>query len=195
MSLPPELRIKEEKKVINRFAHFGNTGDVIASLPALRGYYEKSGVKPILYLVKDYPAIYYEGATHPIKDDNGNHVSLNETMCRLLTPLLKCQPYLQDVITISADDYFDTDIQVNLSDIRNTFCNIPYGDIRRWYFYVFPDTFTDLCVPYISLPEIDYEIPKDKIIISRSERYQNELIDYSFIKQHQDDCLFIGTVS
>jgi hypothetical protein len=169
-SLPEHQRIKEEpKKKPKTFAHFGNTGDVIASLPCLKRYYELSGIKPILVLVKDHPAIYYEGATHPIVNQSGDLVSLNQTICDLLMPLIKCQDYIEDVICIHTDDYDNNQSDILLSEIRNTFCNIPYGDIRRWYFYVFPELAADLSVPYITLPELDYEIPKDKIVISRSE--------------------------
>lgn len=175
------------------FASFGNSGDTIASLPALRQYYRTTGIKPILYLVKDHPAEYYEGATHPVKNDKGEQVSLNQSMCEMLTPLFKLQDYLEDVITISADQYLDANINVNLSDIRNTFCNIPQGDLRRWVFYVFPDLACNLSEQYLFVPDLDKDIAKGKVVISRSERYHNEWVDYSWLKKYEDDCIFIGT--
>lgn len=193
-TLPPHLKIADHKKQLPKtFSHFGNTGDVIASLPCLKRYYELSGIKPILVLVKDHPAIYYEGATHPVVNQSGDYVSLNQTMIDLLTPLLKCQDYIEDVVCLHTDEYDANPSDLMLSEIRNTFCNIPFGDIRRWYFYVFPELATDLSVPYLTVPEPEHEIPKDKIVISRSERYRNPSIDYSFIKEYQDDCIFIGT--
>lgn len=178
---------------IKTFCHFGNCGDVIASLPSLRQYYRMSGIKPILYLVKDHPAIYYDGAVHPIKDNNGNNVGLNEDMIKMVSPLLKQQEYIEDVIVIDAREVEDSDIQINLSVIRDTFCNIPNGDIRRWYWYVYPDLACDLSEQYLHIE--DYEtLYKNKIVISRSERYTNERIDYSFLKPYEDECIFIGTM-
>ncbi len=174
--------------MIKNISHFGNTGDVIASLPAIREFYRKSGVKPTLYLVKDHPAVYYDGCIHPIKDDNGNHVSLNQTMVNMLIPLLKQQDYIQDV-----KEYKDEDIDVNLSFIRDTFCNIPYGDIRRWYFYPFPDLACDLSDKYINVPDSPADLAKGKIIICRTERYLNDRIDYSFMKPEEENILFAGT--
>lgn len=181
-------------KKVKTFAHCGNTGDVIASLPALKEFYRKTGEKPILYLVKDHPAEYYEGATHPVVDSNGQTVSLNETMINLLTPLLKYQDYLEDVSFVETSEYGDAGIDINLSAIRDTFCNIPYGDIRRWYFYIYPDLACNLAPQYLNVPTTDRDLAKGKIIISRSERYTNPHIDYSFLKKYEEDILFCGTM-
>lgn len=176
------------------FAHFGNCGDVIASLPSLRQHYRNTGIKPTLFLVKDYPAEYYEGAVHPVQNAKGDNVSLNQSMIKMLIPLLKCQEYLNDVTMIESDNYYDSDIHINLSDIRNTFCNIPLGDIRRWYFYVFPDLACDLSEQYLYIPDNPKDLAIGKVIISRSERYHSEWADYSFLKEYEEDCLFCGTM-
>lgn len=171
------------------FAHFGNTGDVISSLPALKEFYRKTGVKPTLYLVKDHPAVYYEGSVHPVKNDKGENVSLNADMINMLIPLLKEQPYLLDVKTHTGEP-----IHVNLSAIRDTFCNIPFGDIRRWYFYVYPDLACDLTQQYIEVPDTEKDLAKGKLIVCRTERYQNPNIDYSFLKKHENELVFAGTM-
>ncbi len=189
-------------EILKSMVHCGNSGDVIAALPAIRQFYKKTGIKPILYLVKDHPAKYYDGATHPVKDNQGNNVSLNEEMIRMLVPLLKCQDYIEDAISLDineivfAQHYAETTDgkrHINLSFIRDTFCNIPYGDIRRWYFYPYPDLTCDLSKQYIHVPETEKKLAKDKIIICRTERYLNSTIDYSFLKNNQDNLLFAGT--
>lgn len=188
---------------ITNFSHAGNTGDVIASLPALRQFYRKTGRKPILFLVKDHPAEYYEGATHPVKDENGNYVSLNKQMIDMLIPLLKCQDYLEDVkettafdmdMALTPEECNENNIHINLSKIRDTFCNIPNGAIQRWYFYVYPDLACDLTEKWLYVQDAEKNYAKDKLIVARTERYLNENIDYSFLKKYEDDLLFAGTM-
>lgn len=188
--------------ILTSMVHCGNTGDVIASLPSIRQFYVKTGIKPILYLVKDHPAEYYEGATHPVRNDEGNFVSLNAEMIRMLIPLLKEQDYIADVIQIEIGDIVfaqqyaettDGKRHINLSYIRDTFCNIPYGDIRRWYFMIYPDFTCDLSKQYIHVPSTEKNIAKDKIIICRTERYTNNELNYSFLKEYEDNLVFAGT--
>lgn len=174
---------------VKNFSHSGNSGDIIASLPALFRYHELTGIKPNLYLVQDRPAYYYEGAVHPVKDKEGQNVSMNEEMVTKIIPLLQSQPYL-DVVKKHEEE----EIHVDLCEIRNTFVNMPYGSISRWYFYTMPDLACDLSKPYLFIPETEKDYGKGKIIISRSERYQNTSIDYSFLKKYEDDLLFVGTM-
>lgn len=195
--------MSEIKPKLNSFVHCGNTGDAIASLPAIREYYKKTGIKPILYLVKDHPAKYYEGATHPVKNDNGEFVSFNAEMIKLLSPLIKAQPYIEDVREVHIGEvefvreyaeFKDGSRAINLSWIRDRFCNIPYGDIRRWYFMILPELSTDLSVKYLDVSDSQKDLAKGKIIITRTERYRNEQIDYSFLRPYEDSLLFSGTM-
>jgi len=183
----------EAKKVIKNFSHFGNLGDAIASLPALRQFFRKTNIKPTLYLVKNHPAIYAHGLTHPTKDEKGVEVSLNQEVCELIKPLIEAQDYIQEVKIIDSDDYESSDIHINLSEIRNTYVGCPSFDLRRWYFYVFPDLACNLFEQYIFVEDSEKDLAKGKIIISRSERYRNESIDYSFLKKYEKDLLFCGT--
>jgi len=189
--------------ILTSMIHAGNTGDVIAALPAMRQFYRKHGIKPTLYLVRDHPAQYYEGAVHPVKDEQGGYVSLNEDMISKLIPLLSIQPYLNGVKNIHIDDVIfaeayaetkDGNKHINLSLIRDVFCNIPKGDIRRWYFMVFPDLTCDLSEKYLDVPDSDKDLAKNKVIICRTERYTNTQLDYSFLKEYEDDIIFAGTV-
>lgn len=189
-------------EILKSMVHAGNAGDTIASLPAIRQFYKKTGIKPLLYLVKNHPARYIEGTTHPVKDENGNFVSLNEGMIRMLIPLIKKQDYIEDVQELDINDIVfakdfaetkDGKRHINLSFIRDTFCNIPYGDIRRWYFYPYPDLTCDLSKQYIHVEDLDKDVAKNKIVICRTERYTSPHMDYSFLKKYQDDLVFAGT--
>lgn len=173
---------------VTMFIHQGSIGDVWASIPSMREYHRKTNKKIVLYLVNGIKAFYYEGATHPTVDEAGSMVMLNETVINMMIPLFKAQPFIHDVKIWGNQPY-----HVDLGKIRDTFVNMPYGDLRRWYFIVYPDTSCDISKKYIDLPETDVDYAKDKILITRSERYNNPDINYKFIKKYEQDVLFCGT--
>lgn len=173
----------------NTFLHSGNSGDIIASLPAIREFYRKTGIRPILYLRKGVEAFYYEGAVHPVKNAEGKSVMLNDAMINMLTPLLKSQDFLEDV-----KEWTDEEIACDLDQIRETNVGMPGLSINRWYFYVYPDLACDLTKPWLQVPETEKDLAKGKIIITRTERYTNPNIDYSFLKPYEDELIFSGTM-
>jgi len=59
---------------------------------------------------------------------------------------------------------------------------------------VYPDLTCDLSKVWLTVPDAEKDLAKGKIIITRSERYRNESIDYSFLKPYEDDLLFCGTM-
>lgn len=172
------------------FLSSGNSGDTLAALPSMREFYRKTGIKPTLYLRKDVEAFYYEGAVHPIKNsETGKNVMLNQQMIDLLTPLLKAQPFLEDVKV-----WVDEPIGCDLDAIRETNVGMPSLSINRWYFYVYPDLACDLSEQWLTVPDSDKNLAKGKVIITRTERYRNENIDYSFLKPYEDELIFSGTM-
>jgi hypothetical protein len=172
------------------FLSSGNSGDTLASLPAVREFYRKTGIKPTLYLRKDVEAFYYEGAVHPVKNsETGKNVMLNQQMIDLLTPLLKAQPFLEDVKV-----WVDEPIGCDLDLIRETNVGMPGLSINRWVFYVYPDLACDLSQQWLTVPDSDKDLAKGKIIITRTERYRNENINYSFLKPYEDELIFSGTM-
>lgn len=181
------------EKLTTSFCHFGTVGDIWSSLPAVRECVRLNGRKAEYYLMKDIPAEYYKGAVHPTKDANGAMVRLNQRMIDMVIPLLEAQPY----IAKAAVHDVNMKIDVDLNKITETFVNMPYHPISYWYFYVYPDLFCDVSLPYIEVPDTDKDFGvKNKVIISRTERYHNMQgqIDYSFLKPYEDDCIFSGTM-
>lgn len=171
------------------FLHNGSIGDVWASIPAMREYYRKTGKKVMLYLVNGQAAIYYEGATHPtLGDDGKTMVMLNETVIKMMLPLLRAQEFIED-----ASIWSNQTIMFDLNRIRETFVNMPNHPLSHWYFYVFPDLYADTSQVYIDVPETEKDFAKGKVIVTRSERYLNPNISYRFLKKHQPDLLFVGT--
>lgn len=171
------------------FLHQGSIGDCWASIPAMREYHRKTGKKVILYLVNGTKAFYYENAVHPTMGADGvTNVMLNEQVINMMIPLFKAQPFIHDC-KIWSNQLF----HVDLGKIRETNVNMPYGDLRRWYFLVYPDTSCDISEKYIEVPETEKDFAKGKIIVTRSERYLNPNINYKFLKRYENDIIFIGT--
>lgn len=176
-------------EIKNTFLHSGNAGDTLAALPAMREFYRNTGIKPILYLRKGVPAWYYDGAVHPVKDETGVNVMLNDGMINMLMPLLKAQPFFEDIKV-----WIDEEVGCDLDQIRETYVGMPNCSINRWYFYVYPDLACDLTKPWLEIPETDKDFAKGKILITRTERYLNSNISYSFLKEYEDDIVFAGTM-
>lgn len=167
--------------------HSGNIGDLWASLPALKEYHTKTGKKIILYLVIGQEAFYYKGATHPTKNEMGIEVMLNSYMFNMAKPLLMEQYFIRDV-----REWKGQRVDINLDIIRETFVNMPYGSISRWYFYIYPDLACDLGNQWLFVPFTRKDLAKGKIIINRTQRYQNPLIDYKFLKKYKEHLIFAG---
>lgn len=168
--------------------HFGNIGDVWASLPAVKKMSEIKGKKIAYYLFKDRRAIYYQGAVHPTKDETGTMVMLNDKMIDMMVPLLEYQPYIEKATIWQGEK-----IDIDLNKIRETNIGCPGGMLSRWYFYVYPNLASDLSKPYIEIPETDSILTKGKILVNRTERYNNEFISYFFLKKYESDIVFTGT--
>jgi hypothetical protein len=170
------------------FSHSGNIGDTWAALPAIKQCYIQTGKKAILYLISGQRASYYEGATHPTKDSEGLNVQLNSDMINMMIPLLKAQSFIEDA-KIWEGEQADVDMDI----IRHTYVGMPNFTLQMYYFFVFPDLWYNLNNQWIEVPDADKNFAKGKILINRTERYTNET-DYSFLKEYEDDCLFIGTM-
>jgi hypothetical protein len=168
--------------------HWGSIGDVWASLPAVRKY-SSLIKKPITYyLGSGAQGEYYEGAVHPTKNEFNQQVLLNDKMIEMMIPLLEYQGYIAKAKKFEWEDGY-----VDLTAIRHTDINMPKGHISRWYFYVFPDLACDLSKKYIDVPQLTSNYFNDKIILNRTERYNNPSISYSFLKKYEKNILFVGT--
>lgn len=181
---------------IANFSHTGNIGDVWASIPAMRQFFYKTNKGIRLYLIKDVRGEYYEGAVHPTKNSEGLNVMLNQKMIEMMTPLLLAQGFIKEVVAITEDEYKTTDILCHLEWIRETNVGMPNFPIQKWYSTIFPDLDFDLSEKWLQVPEsrIENHVAKGKIMITRSERYTNPLLDYSFLKPYENDLLFCGTM-
>lgn len=170
--------------------HAGNIGDVFASLAATKEFSRLSGNKINYYLFKNRKAVYPFGIMkHPtVGDDGATLVMLNDEMIRMMTPLLKAQDYIAD-----AKEWEGEAVDVDFNKMRETYINMGAGILSRWLFFVFPNLACDISQPYITVPDTDKDLAKGKIIVNRTERYNNELISYFFLKKYENELLFTGT--
>lgn len=173
---------------VTTFLHNGTIGDCWAAIPAMKQYYKLRGKKCLLYLVNGQKAVYYEGAVHPTTNSDGEQVMLNEQMINMMIPLFKAQECIAD-----CKIWDNEPVQVDLNRMRETFVNMPNGCISRWQFYTWPEMACDLSKKWLTVPNSKKDLAKDKIIVTRSERYLNPFINYKFLKQYEKDILFCGT--
>ena len=170
------------------YLHSYNMGDLLSILPGIRRIWMDTDKKGDVFQRIGQPGNYYDGATHPVTNDNGDMVCFNEGMLKLAEPLLKYQEYISNF-----KEWEGEKIVVNFDTMRQTFINMPFGEIKRWSFYVFPDMATDLSVKWLSVPDGVDERVAGKMIINKTERYSNPAINYFFLKEYQDRAVFTGT--
>lgn len=190
------------------YLHNANSGDLIGAMAGIREIYRKFGKKAIIYQQLDVPGHYMQGLIHSVKDDKGTQVTMNKKMFDMLRPLLLSQEYVEDFKV-----YTDQKIEVNLPDFREAlvvdedhpekppklvapkrFVNIPNGALPSWTMLGFAPMACDLSEPWIELNLLlrDFKL-LDKILVNRTERYQNAKMNYGFLKQYEKDLLFAGT--
>lgn len=175
--------------MISNWLHSGTIGDVWAAIPAMNQFYKNTGKKINLFLQNEHPAEYYDGAVHPTRNSKNEMVMLNQKVINMMIPLLMAQECICQVKV-----WDNEEINVNLDEIRNGGVGMPGLSINRWYFYVYPDLSCDLSGVWLNVPDTSLDLAKNKIIITRTERYRNDRLDYGFLKPYEDELLFCGTM-
>lgn len=164
-------------------------GDLLSLLPGLRQIYRNTGKKPIIYqrvnLSYGESSGAYPGAVYSIKNEKDAPVTMNMAFFEALKPLLLSQDYIEDFKVWDGEA-----VHVDMDILRQQDTTMCYGSINRWPFYIWPDMACDLSEQSIRVSPVDGY--SDKILINRTERYTNMLIDYSFLKKYEGKVLFIG---
>ncbi len=165
----------KNKKELN-FLHSGLPGDIINSLAVIKKISQTHKCNLFININKK---IEYEYFKHP-----GQGLLMNNKLYEMIFPLIKKQNYISNICK-----YDNSDIDINLDYFRlfpAKFINPP-----RYYFHLTGEK-ADLNEPYLEVephPNI-----KNKIVILRSFRFRNNLINYNFLKNF-NDLLFIGLES
>ena len=166
--------IKTKKELT--FLHSGHLGDVINSLPLIKEIAKNSKCYLCLEVKKQmHKDVANDG--HPF----GNYY-LSEDAINKIIPLLKNQKYISDV-----QIYNSQKIDINLNLFREWPINFNIDSVR-WYFHL-TGIHADLTNPYIEVEE--HKNIKNKIVIMRSLRRQNNLISYDFLNNFENP-LFLG---
>jgi hypothetical protein len=171
-NIPDSIKNKKELS----FLHSGHLGDIINSLPVIKELSKTH--KCNLYIESNRPIpnnVKYN--EHP-----SGQVFLNNKNTSMLLPLLKQQPYIQDV-----NEYNNESIDIDFNLFRELPLNFNLDSVR-WYFHI-SGIHTDLSTPYLFVEKNN--LFKEKIVIIRSIRRKNYLINYNFLK-HYKNLLFIG---
>jgi hypothetical protein len=177
--------------------HSFNSGDLIVLLSGLKQLYENTGKKIVLYQYLNLPAFYYDGAVHPVQDASNNMVCMNESMWKMVLPLLESQPYIEKAAAWEGQEAIDYDIDVTRD---SKVIPMPAGLIHHYACAIYPEMDCNLVKSWVEVMPLGIinstlgEIAlSDKIIINRTERYQNPYISYFFLKKYQEQLLFAGT--
>jgi hypothetical protein len=160
------------------FNHSGNAGDIIYALATLKKIHQLVPVPINLYFRPNQPTKRGYNRKHPL----GN-VMLNEKMIEMLTPLISSQSYIDHC------GVFDhQQIDVDLDFFRAGLIPLDKGNIGHWCGYL-TGVNPELWKKWLEV-EADRAF-NDYVVVARSERYRNTLIDYSFLKKY-DKIKFIG---
>jgi hypothetical protein len=160
------------------FNHSGNAGDIIYALPTIKKIQQQVHTPVNLYLRANQPLNISARATHPL----GN-VMLNGKVIEMLEPLISSQPYIDYCGPLT-----DQRIDVDLDFFRAGIVPQDKGNIAHWCGYI-TGVNPELWKKWIEVtPDTAFN---DCVVIARSERYRNTLIDYSFLKKY-DKLKFIG---
>jgi len=188
-------------------------GDLINALPGIKASCERMGTKAMIYLGLDI-----EWQMVPaISEGRESQVTMTHKTMEMLRPLLMSQSYIAGVESFedayperykawceafkthgdfktAAAWYRQPQEMVDLDKHHLVPIGMPYGNIYRWQFYTYPDMACDLSKPWLDISPFD-SVVEDLILINRTERCRNTMIDYSFLSKYQDRLLFIGLES
>lgn len=151
--------------------HSGNSGDIIYSLPYVKGVSNGQDVK--LFLQANQPVDFSDKFKHPL-----GRFRLNEKMIEMIKPLFLAQDWISE-----CDFYEKQHIDIDLDLVREAPLPVTKICLPRWYFIVFGATY-DLSAPWLKV--VPDESVKETIIIARSNRYHGHKINYSFLKKYPD---------
>lgn len=179
------------KMDVIRFKHSRNAGDLIVSMAGMAQIWADTGRKAVIIQRLGLEAFYYEGAIHPIKNERGVNVCMDEKMWQMLLPLLESQPYV-DHCEVYSGQLVDIDLDRVMHDKQ---IPMPGGDMHFWNNFIVPEMAGPLDKNWIypNTSSFRKEIYQDCIIVNKTERYNNPHITYHFLKQYEINVIFAGT--
>lgn len=178
-----------------------NAGDMVHNMAGIKHVCDELGKKAVIYHQLNMGAIYYPGATHPVQDDGGKMVTMNQKQFEMLKPLIEAQPCVESFLEFTGQP-----VVIDMGRMRGEMnVNMPYGPIQCWPSLVWPDMCPDISKPWIDVETSDIlfrvtdgETIKgtthDKVIINFTDRYRNTNIHYFWLKEFEQHLVFAGTI-
>ena len=167
----PELK-EIRKKIKNQnelnFLHSGHAADIVNVLPVIKELSKKHKCNLIINLnkkVKNYHK-------HP-----AGKYYLDEKIFCMLYPLLNNQTYINKI-----EKFSNQNIDINFDLLRSLPINLLFDNST--YASIITGIKPDLSETFIEAPH--HKELKGKIIIQRTFRYRNDLIDYTFLNKFND---------
>jgi hypothetical protein len=171
------------------FRHSFNAGDVIYSLWSVKKFCLDNNVKADYYQHLNKMTHHEEG--HPTRTKEMVMVTLNNYMYDMMKPLIESLPFIDKFLPWQGEQ------AVNLDRIREININLPFGDIRKWYGYAYPDMQVDIGSELFGLEEVGGQwLPeyRDAVVINRTTRYRNDVINYGFLQRIKNPIYFVGAL-
>ena len=153
-------------------------GDIINSLPLIKEISKNKKCNLFIELNKLIPP-HAQNLDHPF----GKYY-LSESSVKKILPLLSKQDYIKKV-----DVFKNQKIDINLNLFRELPINFNIDSVR-WYFHI-TGVHGELNIPYLT--NVGFHEIKEKIVIIRTKRRRNYLINYNFLKNYKD-VLFLGLI-
>jgi hypothetical protein len=122
------------------------------------------------------------GSKDYFKHPSGN-IMISKKVFEMILPLLASQPYINEI-----DFYENQPIDVDLDIFRDLPFSNSFHSIR-WYFHIVGKQI-DMTIPYLEVGK--NEFLNDKVVVVRTFRGRNPLIDYRFLNKYEN-LLFLGT--
>lgn len=168
------------------YKHWGPSGDLLSCLPGMRQIWRETGKKAVIMQRLNVIGEVYEDAKYAIFDDTGTHVCMSAIQWQMLYPLLEAQEYIE-----KCEIWEGQHFEVDLDRLReNAYTPAPHGDLYFWQQLLIPQMATFLGEPWLEVPDSPAQ---GQIIVNRTERYNNQLTTYYFLKDYQDKLMFAGT--
>jgi hypothetical protein len=177
--------------------HSGFLGDLVASLPAMRGLSEKYQTTIALYIFIDQQWALMEDATRQ------NSGLINDADYKFIEPLIEVLPFIDSVNKWGGERiHYDFD----KAKYRGGEIGMPHSNLSRLPMYLFPESSTDLSKRTINLDDLEagqlhredivanYGFLNEAILVGRSLRWTNPYINYVFLQSMDKEVFFIGTL-
>lgn len=162
------------------------SGDTISFLAGIRQVWLDTGRKGVLYHRLGMVGGSYEGADSAYENEEKQPICFNKYTFDMMKPLITSQEYIEDYLIFEGQEH-----EVDLDKVRlETYTNQPKGSLNRWFGYPFPQMMPNLADAWISVPkEIEYS---DTVVLNFTSRHRNTVMDYFFLKLHEEKLLFAG---